>query len=394
MTINLRDPRVLVVATPDLFQNYLNAQGWFQVASLEGKGTSWIFNAEDDQYSVFLPESEAVGDYPLCAANILSTLAEVERQPMSDIYAQVIGHREASTSTDDIVRLRAMHPESTDGSIPIRDAAKLYSGAYRMVEAAAAVVETKRAYLPTRKSEAVRTYLDQTRVGQSERGSYVVVVHSPLHDVTTNSDTLEIPDVSFGRQVLTTLTEALTSLKQIAERVDPDLAGERELDHYADQFVASGGSAELCEAVERLHESVQDQQIELRFNWSQTVPVQPTLPHTIALNASVRPVTERLQRTLRRRLMQEEMTLRGRIIRFNDKSANDRDLGITTVTIRAFVHNKQQHIRITLRNENDRTLCVRALYERKILVCTGQYHEYGNYNTLENYRELKIEGEE
>lgn len=391
MNINLHDPTVLVAATPNHFQHYLNAQGWFQVASLEGTGTTWIFNAEDDQYSIFLPESDTFSDYPLRAANILATLAEVEHQPITDIYRQVIAQDEVASSTDDIVRLRAMHPDSGDGTLPIRDAAKLYSSAYRMVEAAASVVDIKRAYLPTRKPEAVRAYLDQTHVDQTERGSYVVVVRSPLLNTDTAPHDTETSDVSFGRQVLTTLTDALSNLKSIAETVDPDLAGETELDRYADQFVASGGSAELCEAVERLQESVHNQQIELRFTWSQSVPVQPTLPHTIALNASLLPVTERLQRTLRRRQMQEEMTLRGRIIRFNDKSVNERDLGITVVTIRAVVHNKQRYVRITLRNEEDRKLCVRALDQRKAIVCTGQYHAYGNYNTLENYRDLKIE---
>jgi hypothetical protein len=388
MNINLHDPSVLVAVTPNHIQHYLNAQGWFQVASLEGKGTTWIFNAEDDQYSIFLPESDAFADYPLRVAHILATLAEVELEPISDIYMQIIGQNEVSSSTDDIVRFRAMHPASGGGTLPIGDAAKLYNGAYRMVVAAASVVNNKSAYLPTRRPAEVQNYLDQTHVGQTERGSYVVVVHSPLHETDTDPHDTELPDVSFGRQVLTTLTEALSSLKSIAEIVDPDLAGETELDRYTDQFVANGGSADLCEAVERLQESVHDQQIELRFTWSKSVPARPTLPHTIALNAGLLPLTKRLKHTLRRRELQEELTLRGRIIRFSD---NERDMGVTTVTIRIVVHNKERRVRVTLRNEEDRNLCLRAFAQRKAIICTGKYYTYGTYNTLENYRDLKIE---
>jgi hypothetical protein len=384
----ITDPEVLSALDPNVIASYLRTHGWQQTGKWGDKATIWGLNG-DIETEVIIPNSHQYSDFARRVAEILTVLAKVEHRPKIEVYNDLV----TSKLREDVVRLRALHPEAGDGTIPLKDAAKLYDGAFRLVEAAAAVVEQKRPYLPSRKSAEVIQYLKNTRIGPSERGSYVMVVHSPIdvaipRENTSQSDPEDEP--AFGRRVMTTLVEALTTLNTIADKIDPMLAGENEIEAKLGDFVEQGGTAELCDAVQRLHESARDQRVEINFSWSESLPVPSSLPNSIVLDSKLTPITQRFQRTLRRQQQQAEITVQGRIIGFKDNGTEGDSIS-AIVTIIAKVNRSNRHIRIALRDEEDRLLCIQALKQRSRIICTGHFVQISNYNILEDYHDLQIE---
>lgn len=393
MNINLRSSDFLNAIKPEEITKYLEAHGWQVVGRLPGKATTWEFvegNSSADQLNVLVPITTSFADYALRINNLIDTLAEVEQRPSIDIY------RDLLTVDEDVLRVRAIHPEAEDGTIPLRDAYKLIDGTYKMLEAAASVVDQKRPYLPSRKPAEVTHFLETARIGQTEIGSYVVVVHLPLNEIetvpqqTSSESQNDHHEEPFSRRVMTTLADALTTLRGMSSSTDMEQAGENEVEANLDRFVEHGGTAELCEAVETLNRSVQEQQVELNFAWSKTLPTPQRLTETIIIDQAIAPITQRFRRTLRRYQQQEDRTIVGPVLRFNEGGIGADEHVIGTVTLRAEIDGRLRNIRIHLRREEDRQLVIRALDKRKSMTATGRFVAYSNYNELQELRNLQL----
>jgi hypothetical protein len=91
-----------------------------------------------------------------------------------------------------------------------------------MVLAAACAAITKRPYFATRKPTRATEYLSRVRMGQTERGSYVLTILSPVAPELVAECQLpldlEMPE-PYERQVTRTLAEALAAMAQAARLI-------------------------------------------------------------------------------------------------------------------------------------------------------------------------------
>lgn len=190
---------------------YLQSQGWHERSQLPNGDRVFALDlGEDKRISVLVPTSDSPDDYDDIISAILDKLQLVERRSQEEIYKAI------QLSDLDLVRIRSIHPQAEDGSIPLTDGLRLFQSTYNLLIAAATVVDHKQAYLPNRKPNEAMQYVQQVKIGQTERGSYVVVVHSSLgQDTPLNTPTKS--DAPFGRRVLQTLADALTSLQRMTE---------------------------------------------------------------------------------------------------------------------------------------------------------------------------------
>lgn len=382
MNIKITDAKLLKEIDPNNVIDYLLDHGWKETDNWGTKAAVW----ENDAHELVVPKVPTVSDYSLRMSEVLATLSDVEKRTQTAIY------NDLNAGSVDVLRVRALHPESEGGNIPLKDAAKLYDGTYKMLEAAASasVIDNKIGYLPSNKPIEVRQLLDAVQTGQPELGSYVIVVRLPLNGGGGQDKASIDQNEGFGRRALATLADALTNLKASVSRIDLTEAGEQMVEEYASNFIQHGGTSELCEAIEKLNEGAQKQLVELNFTWSQSVPRFETAPSSISIESNMLPVMERFTKAIKSRQRYETVTIKGKVLRFNEKELVNDNQSTTTVTIKADVNGRYRNVRIPLSSEEDRNLVIQAMKERKAISCSGRFTEYKNHNVLRESKNLQI----
>ncbi|MCU0499641.1 MAG: hypothetical protein MUF87_20005 [Anaerolineae bacterium] len=371
--MNITDVNTLKQISPDYVRRYLAKQGWSQIREWKDKATIWGHD-EDQNLELIVPNHMQFADYALRISEILTTLAQHEQRLQTAIYAEMLN------SDEDILRIRAFHPDSEDGSIPLIDGVHLLQATHDLLLSAATVVDRKRLHLPTRKPKEAVNYLEQVRIGQTERGSYVLVIQSPT------VQTVESPsNVPFGRRVLQTLADTLITLQTLEQQVNVEQSGEAELEDASQEFVNQGGSYELCEALEELNRSVKEQLVGISFSWSST-EIEPLLTsQEIMLTPKMTRLTQRIGQTLRRTWLTEEKTIVGSVIRLVE-----RDLEYTSVSIDGEIEGQRKRVRLHIKKAEDRELVIHAFRSKLKVRCRGILERIGNYTLLDKYEDLQI----
>ena len=138
----------------------------------------------------------------------LQTLEAIEQRSQFEILADI------QQASFDIIRWRIIQEDSGDGAIPLED------GQLFITQLLAAAQPMQ--WVANRKPAAATEYMRHVRLGQSERGSYVVTVQSPVPPALPIHGIDDQPD-PFERRVSLTLANALHTLRQVAmDAVDTD----------------------------------------------------------------------------------------------------------------------------------------------------------------------------
>lgn len=137
----------------------------------------------------------------------------------------------------DVIQIRTFHSDFSNGSLPLIDGINILQSAKKIVEAAAlSAIEPKSYYQGSRFSQT-RNYLKKVRIGQTEKGSYIFNIISPL-DNGNNIGREESNREPYERKVVKTLFQALSNLKGTSEQQE-DLV----------TAVEQGISGNLCNAI-------------------------------------------------------------------------------------------------------------------------------------------------
>ena len=88
--------------------------------------------------------------------------------------------RDLYNSGFDVVRLAALSPNSEDGTVRIEDGVQLFERARDILLAAACATVRPQPVFHSRKPQQATEYMRKARLGQTEHGSYVLTLLSPV----------------------------------------------------------------------------------------------------------------------------------------------------------------------------------------------------------------------
>ena len=365
MRAAVRDVGLLASMRPLELVSYLRSSGWEAHEWIPEKYAVWTKRTDAGSFEITLPLINRFRDYSIRIGELLSTLEIVEQRSQLEIIADL------NTSNADVVRVSSDHPDAGYGSIPIEDAVLLVQRSRDMMLSAACSAIEPRSYYPPRKFGQAIDYLHRVRMGQTERGSYVVTIVSPVAPQLDNGhQPVEQP---YERQVTRTLATGITGVLRAAERAIASAT----LEPFRDA-VRLGVSANLCDAVVGLAGSTGESRgIGLYFTWSRSRPFNGDDHHGILLPADMMPVIQEAGRVLREEAPVEEFELQGVVV------ALDRPAGaeIGTITVLGFVEERPRRISIELR-EPDYTTAVNAHATRQSVFCYGVLQKIGRSFSL------------
>jgi hypothetical protein len=372
------DPEVLASLRPLDLVAYLRAHGWKPLETTDDDPLSeWFKDGERGRYELQVPRHGHWKDYARRVRDVVAVLAEEEARSQIDLVTDI------PLVARDIIRVRCLVQGRTDGTISLDDGAHIAAAARSMMLAAAcSTVEPRRAW-GSRKPQQATRYLDDVSLGQTERGSFVLTLLSPVPPSLVQP-ALGLgranEDEPFNRRVTRTLGTALTAVRRAAE------LGVSTGDLSAFEVgVEDGISADFCEALALVRECSAITQLEVRIGWAASRPPRdpPAALHDLAPDALE--VIREAGRVLRERTPAEDFEVEGPVVKVN--RPGDELLGDAVVLGAVDGRTRQVHISV---GGEAWTTTMQAMADRTILRCRGELVREGKRYLLRNARDLRV----
>ena len=307
MKVHVIDDQALVSAVPRGLRLYLRMHGWQRQPEALATPDVWTLQTQDGTYEVIAPSSRAARDFRQRVAELLRTVAIAEDRSELDLL------RDLMTVPYDIQYVHT-HFSSPPGTAPLRNAADAFAAAQAMFSASTAALEAPRLVLPSRRPSRTMDLMQRVLAGPTREGSYVISIWVPVPPRLTQDEDLVLfddPSEPFERQATKHLNRALAAARAAAsEALDTDAGLEAFVTREA-----SGISANLCEALVNL---AGDEAVgfDVQFAWSLDRPVVGLDPRVSFTDESI-PVLSEAARELRARLPEDEVRLRGNVVRLH-----------------------------------------------------------------------------
>jgi hypothetical protein len=236
---------------------------------------------------------------------------------------------------------------------------------------------------------SVGRYLEKVRVGQTERGSYIVNLLSPVSAVPTQfegtqeqlvQDGEQTGEAYFSRSVTKMLRNALESTKMAA--------GESRSDPYYQAFVSavhSGVSANLCESLVKMYESGRQEGIQVDLRWAYTLPQRREEQLSFNFDYDEVEVLRGAATVLRATDPFENYLLMGEVVGLR----RDDLLHTGRATVRATVEGKQRHVTVDL-GHSDYNNAVASHYSGRRIRVRGRLQHINTQWILEEPRDFGV----
>lgn len=377
MRVEIRDPSVFAALSHVDVRRYLQAAGWQDQGVLQDKATIHTHaDASGREWEVLLPSREDLGDYKARMAEAVRYVARVENRSELDVLGDL------ENAGKDLIRVRAPQAEA-DGSIPLGRGVALHEASHALLLAAAcAVARPRLVHRAGRMPQAIDEYLETVRLGQTERGSYVVTLLSPVDPALRRGGQVPLPGVDsepFSRRVTLRLVEGLRALQQVVNRIalGADLA-------VFEQAVGQGVSVNLCEAVAKLAQ-VGGGGVEIGVSWAQVRPAAQANVRLGFTGENAR-ILEEAARELRSREPDYDRALTGWVVNLDKRDPLDFD---GTATLLLTLDERPCRVRVRF-EQTDFERVQTAFRERRPIALNGDLYRSGNRYELRNTHELSV----
>ena len=368
MTTNLRDQEVLRAVSPLALSAYARSVGW---SKTEEFGEYSDVYAGHQLPEILIPRTQRLGDYAQVVARLIAIFARAAEVDEVQLYNELV------VADRDVFRIRANDGDS-NGTIDLSHGVALINGGRELVLAAACSLREPRPVYGARNDREANEFLRRVRLGQTEVGSFVVTILSPivppevqltLLGMETDADPME-------RRITRRLAQALSAARvATTETMSGQSGGFLEA-------VSEGVSANLCEALVKVVEPFESG--ELSITWARTRPRNPgrSVVRFAGDDGLILREAARSFRILEARL-DERLFGSFQSLRRDDSETEG------TVTLRALVDGRVQWVTAVL-SESDYNRAIIAHRERSPVIVEGDLDRFGQRWRLLNPRIVEI----
>ena len=365
MKATIEDRDALLAVSPAALSAYARSEGW---SKADPYGDFSDVYAADGLPEIILPRTENLGDY----ANVVSTVL--------GIFARAAGvdelalYRDLVNADRDVIRMRAS--ESDDGTVAMNEGVDFVRGASDVILAAACSYYNPQPLFRAGANREARAYLRQMRLGQTEQGSFVVTLLSPVvpppMQLTFDLSPEELPDDAVERRITRHLASSLSAARQAIEGT---VGGEA--DAFA-EVVEKGVSANLCEALDTM--IMPFSTTDVSFVWARTRPVAKAR-EVIRFSNDDAPILREAARAFRQRGPRHDESLVGFVNILN--RTEDQEEG--KIRLKAEIDGQMQSVNAVL-EQSEYTRAIKAHAEQATVIAEGDLERVGQRWNLRNAR--------
>ena len=366
MKASIQDKDALLAVSPAALSAYARAEGW---AKAEPYGDFSDIYVADGLPDIVLPWTENLGDY----ANVVSTLIV--------IFARVANvdelslYRDLVTADRDVIKMRA--PDSDDGAVSLDNGVDFVRGASDLLLAAACSYDNPQPLYRLGANKEARAYLRQMRLGQTEQGSFVVTLLSPVvpppMQLALDLHPEELPEEVVAERRIT--RHLASTLRATRNAIEGTVSGN------FDAFVtvlSEGVSANLCEALDKMIEPFST--LDVSFVWARTRPLLKAR-EVIHFSNDDAPILREAARAFRQRGPRLDESLVGFVNILSRKE--DEDDG--KIRLKTEIDGKSQSVNAIL-SQSEYARALKAHKEKATVIAEGDLERVGQRWTLLNAR--------
>lgn len=300
---------LLPIGPTDL-RDFFKAQGW---SLLEKAIRDRLFIFSNPQF----PHRQLIFPMDLTAPDYVESV-EMATQKFAEITGSSLSHLKSRIRSvrDDVLRLRIFF-DGNDTELPLGFASILVQSTEKMLRTAACTVLKPRTHHPRLTLTEAVQFVNQSRFGQTEEGSFILRVACPINGMDAQGD-LGFDD-PFVRQVTVSLSRALA---QLTDAIEADT-----LTQLVDTLKQESRpliSSNLCEALNEMHDDQVNNSLDLAFDWSllRQVP-QDVAQRRVVLQRDYFSRVEEVRRELRSFELAQEETYIGTVEKLEGDMGED-----------------------------------------------------------------------
>lgn len=353
-------------------QSYLVSKQWSMEGTLRQVATIWR-RSDDSDAEVVLPAAESLKDFEQRISDALNSIAEQEQRPVSEVLIDV---RRAFA---DLIAVRVIHDDTSEGTIPINDGVLLVARARDMLKSAALALYAKRRQFSGHPTDEAKAYLDSLLLGQTEIGSYVINVFAPIPPAQASSTPEGFPTVPLATAVTASLASGLEALSAATT----DYGQRHDLSAF-DSAVQRGASSNLCDALLGLSGQDRKRAFEIRISAARS-PMFEGENKVFAFDAKQVTALAKASEYYKDTYVLPDRTVTGVIKRL------DRPVGSETGTVMVAtkITDQDKHVAIEL-GAADYDLAIMAHRQHEVVSCAGDIHVTPRTAKLLNPRDFRV----
>lgn len=250
--------------TPIDLRDFLKSQGWVLVPAALDRRLFAFNHSQHPRRQLMLPMDMTVADYAEAVDVLLEKFCSITGAERLSVLAKI------ETIRDDVLCIRVFNDKEAD-DVPLGFASSLISSSQKLLKAAACSVLRPRAHHPRLFSSETCQLIDQSRFGQTQRGSFVLRIACPLQALQAQANLqLDSADAPFVRHVTLLLNQAL---RQLAAAIEADSVDE--LVTSVMQSEVPLVSSNLCEALSGMYDQTLSNSLDLGIDWSPARELPP-----------------------------------------------------------------------------------------------------------------------
>jgi hypothetical protein len=273
---------------PTQLRDFAKTLGWTQVARDFARGFFVMRNPGFVDRELTFPTGNDVADFDSAITSVVEKLAYLHKLTIEKVLTGAI------EVTQDVVRYRIHGTRVRDTEIPLTFARQVLAAAELIILSSAATVVNPRLHHPRLATVEAQEMLGTAKLGQTEEGSFVVKVSCGLHAIerTVENGGRRLPLVRAA-----TLA-AHQSVSRLVEAIERDAVEDMTNDLL--RANAPNVSANLCEALTRLHDDLLDNAVDVSFSLAQSdAALAATLLPPVRIQREYFPVIEEVRKELR-----------------------------------------------------------------------------------------------
>jgi len=343
------------IATAE-FGKYLLAKGWHLTSDVNGKAKLWESETYKD-FEILQPINPMASDFARRVRDLVEVLSKVQDREIDQVAQEI------NEISDDVIRIRVIHDDVKDGSIPFNDGVELFIKAKELLSSAARslISHQKEAY-SGKTPKIVSDYFDNLRLSQTEIGSYVLKIESPiLEENNEQNDDLKEP---FGRSVSNRIMHSIANLDHAVE-----LFSKTGNFICFEEVISAGVGASLCSALVGLSGRDKKRSIEISLQPSPYADSKNIKQLSVMVKSEYIPIIEKAMGYYLNQYTVPLYSLVGRVT----KLARELDFGNGNVTIlekKNSVTGKPKHVEVKV-NESLYNDAIQAHEQSSDMKLTG-----------------------
>ena len=371
----------LKLILPGQIETYVQRSGW--IYRTEFPNRCKIYDLPGAPVSqVVVPLHTDYVDYAELVNNAIRIIASAIQRPAEDVLYEI------SSAAMDLVSCGVDGPQTKHHVIPLQDGVNLLAAALSTIKAAVHDLVAPTRFHPRMGRREASLFLSYCRLGQTAMGSYITNIYCPV-DIDaqlaatltgTLFDELDLPSRNFARRVTTRMMSSIDVAVQAiqADQINDliPLIGYEDATHII--------SSNFFDALGTMAQSDREAQIEIKVDWSPTLPPQPGTPSRIILQPEYFPYFREIASRLRPRKIAQTEQITGRVSTLSGEPGEENLMSGEIIIDGETLENEVVKVRVQL-TERDYEIACDAHKLVQLVSVTGVLHRRDRIHDLLDY---------